>query len=187
MHLPKLGHRLGQETLPLCDALRLRGWDAEVVFYTHARREAIFKHVVATADAYVHRIAAGSIRCHLPNHNVSSMRVNYFVVLVTSYSRYLASGREPEPPPLRVVLRSRFRRLANRPRVSNDALLSLSPEAPYLQMLRELATNGVAALPHPRVLLDLASPATLAKLQGCLHAAPDTQVTPYLSSEITPN
>ena len=37
-------------------------WNAEVIFYTHAKKDVIFKHVLETADAYVHRINPGNLK-----------------------------------------------------------------------------------------------------------------------------
>ena len=51
-----------KDTLPMVKALEKRGWTAEVIFYTHAKKDVIFKHVLETADAYVHRINPGNLK-----------------------------------------------------------------------------------------------------------------------------
>jgi len=55
-----------KDTLPIVDSLRVRGWNAEVIFYTHEKKAAIYKHVVETADCYVHRIAPGNLKNEEP-------------------------------------------------------------------------------------------------------------------------
>ncbi len=44
------------DTLPMVESLRKRGWDAEVIFFSHDKRDEIYKRVVAEADAYVPRV-----------------------------------------------------------------------------------------------------------------------------------
>eukprot|EP00854_Cymbomonas_tetramitiformis_P026708 gene26708-32811_t len=53
--------RAHQDTLPIVDALRARGWNAEVIFYTPGIKAAIFKHIVETADAFIQRVAPGTL------------------------------------------------------------------------------------------------------------------------------
>ena len=53
------GHR--RDTMPMVEAVRGRGWNAEPVFYRDTDREAIFERVRSTADAYVSRINPGTI------------------------------------------------------------------------------------------------------------------------------
>ncbi|KAK3239027.1 hypothetical protein CYMTET_51018 [Cymbomonas tetramitiformis] len=50
-----------KETLPLVDALRARGWNAEVMFYTAENTDTIFRRVRESADAIVHRIGQGTL------------------------------------------------------------------------------------------------------------------------------
>lgn len=53
------GHR--RDTMPMVEALRARGWTADVVFYRERDSERIFTDVCASADAYVSRINPGTI------------------------------------------------------------------------------------------------------------------------------
>ena len=53
------GHR--RDTMPMVNALKEKGWEAEVIFYTDEKREEIFDTVEQTADAYVSRINPGNI------------------------------------------------------------------------------------------------------------------------------
>jgi hypothetical protein len=53
------GHR--KDTLPMVDALKAKGWNAEIVFYTDEESDKIYDRVLATADAYVSRINPGNI------------------------------------------------------------------------------------------------------------------------------
>lgn len=52
------GHR--RDTLPIVRALRARGWDAEVLFYTDAARAALTAHAAASADAFLFRVNPGA-------------------------------------------------------------------------------------------------------------------------------
>jgi len=52
------GHR--KDTMPIVAALRKRGWDAEVLFYTDADRRALTQHAHATADAFLMRANPGA-------------------------------------------------------------------------------------------------------------------------------
>jgi hypothetical protein len=53
------GHR--KDTMPMVDALKASGWNAEVIYYSDDESDAIYDHVLATADAYVSRINPGNI------------------------------------------------------------------------------------------------------------------------------
>ena len=53
------GHR--RDTIPMVNALKAQGWDAEIIFYSDAEKENIIKKSVAEFDAYVSRINPGSI------------------------------------------------------------------------------------------------------------------------------
>jgi hypothetical protein len=53
------GHR--KDTMPMVDALKASGWNAEVIYYSDDESDAIYGHVLATADAYVSRINPGNI------------------------------------------------------------------------------------------------------------------------------
>ena len=55
-----LGYR--KDTLPIVRQLREKGWEAEVVFYTHEHKETIFQYILNHADAYIHRINPGNLR-----------------------------------------------------------------------------------------------------------------------------
>eukprot|EP00976_Prorocentrum_cordatum_P111500 1195374-Prorocentrum_minimum.AAC.6 len=100
-----------KDTLPIVDSLRKRGWTAEVIFYTHEKKDAIYKHVLMTADVFVHRINPGNLK----------------------------------------------------------------NEGPYFDMLRELANNGIVALPHPDAMLRYGAKDALSKLKGTKYALDDTQ------------
>ena len=52
------GHRA--DTLPIVAALKQRGWDAEVLFYSDADRAQLTAHCLATADAFLMRVNPGS-------------------------------------------------------------------------------------------------------------------------------
>jgi hypothetical protein len=53
------GHR--KDTMPMVNALKAKGWNAEVIFYSDDKKDEIFKHVSENADAYVSRINPGNI------------------------------------------------------------------------------------------------------------------------------
>ena len=53
------GHR--RDTMPMINAVKAQGWNAEVIFYSDVKKDAIFKQVVETHDAYVSRINPGNI------------------------------------------------------------------------------------------------------------------------------
>jgi hypothetical protein len=53
------GHR--RDTMPMVEALRARGWQAEPIFYSDAERQSVFERVAATADGFVSRINPGTI------------------------------------------------------------------------------------------------------------------------------
>jgi hypothetical protein len=52
------GHR--KDTVPIADALRRRGWDAEVLFYSDSERRALTARCLATADAFLMRVNPGA-------------------------------------------------------------------------------------------------------------------------------
>lgn len=49
------------DTMPIINALKTRGWNAQVIHYKDTEREKIKKKVINTADAYVSRINPGNI------------------------------------------------------------------------------------------------------------------------------
>ena len=53
------GHR--RDTMPMVNAVKERGWEAEVIFYSDEKRDEIYEYVTQTADAYVSRINPGNI------------------------------------------------------------------------------------------------------------------------------
>jgi hypothetical protein len=53
------GHR--KDTIPMVNALKEKGWNAEVIFYSDDKKYEIFKYVSDNADAYVSRINPGNI------------------------------------------------------------------------------------------------------------------------------
>ncbi|MEN8042170.1 MAG: Cj0069 family protein, partial [Actinomycetota bacterium] len=53
------GHR--RDTMPMVEALRAQGWNAETIFYTDDKRDEIHDHILNGFDAYVPRVNPGSI------------------------------------------------------------------------------------------------------------------------------
>jgi hypothetical protein len=53
------GHR--RDTLPMVNAVRARGWNAETLFYTDNRRDDIYTYILQNFDAYVPRVNPGTI------------------------------------------------------------------------------------------------------------------------------
>ena len=53
------GHR--KDTIPMVNALKEKGWNAEVMFYDLKRKQEIYEYVKNNADAFVSRINPGSI------------------------------------------------------------------------------------------------------------------------------
>ncbi len=53
------GHR--RDTMPMVNAVKAQGWNAEVIFYSDDEKDAIFERVVNEFDAYVSRINPGNI------------------------------------------------------------------------------------------------------------------------------
>lgn len=51
-----------KDTMPMVDALKQRGWDAEVIFFEVDKRDDIFNYVSANAIAYVSRINPGNLQ-----------------------------------------------------------------------------------------------------------------------------
>ncbi|PAQ16109.1 hypothetical protein CD798_03505 [Bacillaceae bacterium SAOS 7] len=49
------------DTMPIVKSLEKRGWTAEVIFYSHEKKDEILQHVSNTADAYVSRINPGNL------------------------------------------------------------------------------------------------------------------------------
>lgn len=56
----KYGYR--NDTKPIVDSLKKRGWTAEVVFYSDENRGEIYRHVLNHADAYISRINPGNLQ-----------------------------------------------------------------------------------------------------------------------------
>lgn len=50
------------DTMPMIESLQKRGWGAEVLFYSDDKKEEIYEHIVANADAYVSRINPGNLK-----------------------------------------------------------------------------------------------------------------------------
>lgn len=50
------------DTMPMVDALKKRGWDAEVIFFDIEKRDEIFDYVRQHAKAYVSRINPGNLQ-----------------------------------------------------------------------------------------------------------------------------
>lgn len=50
------------DTLPMVEALKQRGWDAEVIFFDMMKQEEIFDYVNTNAVAYVSRINPGNLQ-----------------------------------------------------------------------------------------------------------------------------
>lgn len=53
------GHR--KDTMPIVNALKNKGWNAEVVYFSDDKKEEIFEYVKGAADAYVSRINPGNL------------------------------------------------------------------------------------------------------------------------------
>ncbi len=53
------GHR--RDTMPMVNALKAKGWQAEVIFYSDEKREQIVSYVIENFDGYVSRINPGNI------------------------------------------------------------------------------------------------------------------------------
>lgn len=53
------GHR--RDTMPMVEALKEKGWDAEVVYYSDEKSPEIFETVASKADGYVSRVNPGNI------------------------------------------------------------------------------------------------------------------------------
>lgn len=53
------GHR--KDTMPMVNALKAKGWNAEVVFYSNEKKDEQFDYIRNNADAYVSRINPGNI------------------------------------------------------------------------------------------------------------------------------
>ena len=57
-----------KDTMPMVNALKAKGWDAEVVFFTdeilrdEVERNKIYEHVKNTADGYVSRVNPGNLK-----------------------------------------------------------------------------------------------------------------------------
>ena len=50
-----------RDSMPIVQALRARGWTAEIVFYEDAHRGEIYRYTVEQADAYISRINPGNL------------------------------------------------------------------------------------------------------------------------------
>jgi len=53
------GHR--RDTMPMVNAVKAQGWNAEVVFYSDDQKDHIIEYAIANFDAYVSRINPGNI------------------------------------------------------------------------------------------------------------------------------
>jgi len=53
------GHR--RDTMPMVNALKAKGWQAEVIFYSDEKRDEIIPYVIENFDGYVSRINPGNI------------------------------------------------------------------------------------------------------------------------------
>ncbi len=53
------GHR--RDTMPMVNAVRAQGWQAEAIFYTDDKRDEILQYIVDNFDAYVPRVNPGTI------------------------------------------------------------------------------------------------------------------------------
>jgi len=78
------GHR--RDTMPMVNALKEKGWGAEVVFYTDEKADEIFDYITNNADTFVSRINPG---------NIPGGEANYFNML----RRLSDAGVVPMPHP----------------------------------------------------------------------------------------
>ena len=53
------GHR--RDTMPIVEAIRAKGWGADVVYYRPEWAEALYEHVSANYDGYISRVNPGNI------------------------------------------------------------------------------------------------------------------------------
>lgn len=53
------GHR--KDTMPIVNAIKAEGWDAEVVYYRPEWSEKLFEYVSENFDAYISRVNPGNI------------------------------------------------------------------------------------------------------------------------------
>ncbi len=53
------GHR--RDTMPMVNALKAQGWNAEIIYYSDDQRDSIFNYAAKNFDAYVSRINPGNI------------------------------------------------------------------------------------------------------------------------------
>ncbi|WP_196887188.1 Cj0069 family protein [Aureivirga sp. CE67] len=49
------------DSRPIIDSLRKRGWKAEIIFYSDENRGEIYRHTVEKADAYISRVNPGNL------------------------------------------------------------------------------------------------------------------------------
>ena len=55
----KYGFR--NDSKPIIDSLKNRGWSAEIIFYTDEDRGEIYRHTIEKADAYISRVNPGNL------------------------------------------------------------------------------------------------------------------------------
>ncbi|MGX2981942.1 Cj0069 family protein [Helicobacter sp. 23-1045] len=51
-----------KDTMPMVDALKERGWNAEVIFFEVAKKDEIYKRVLENFDGYISRINPGNLK-----------------------------------------------------------------------------------------------------------------------------
>ena len=56
----KYGYR--KDSKPIIDALKKRGWTAEIIFYSDEHRGEIYRHTLERADAYISRVNPGNLK-----------------------------------------------------------------------------------------------------------------------------
>ena len=55
----KYGYR--NDSKPIIDSLKKRGWSAEIIFYKDEDRGEIYRHTIEKADAYISRVNPGNL------------------------------------------------------------------------------------------------------------------------------
>ncbi|WP_338751213.1 Cj0069 family protein [Bacillus sp. FJAT-52991] len=74
------------DTMPIVKSIEKRGWTAEVIFYSHEKKDEILKHVSDTADAYLSRINPGNL----------TDEANYFDMLRKLYDNGVKEMPHPD-------------------------------------------------------------------------------------------
>ena len=131
------GHR--RDTMPMIEAVRAKGWNAEVLYYSDTERERLLEELPARFDTYISRINPG----HIPGGEAL-----YFEMLRELCNRGMVGMPHPDAM-LAFGAKDALVKLRDTPLVPSDTFVSYEMEDFRPQFAKTLST-GIRVLKQNR-------------------------------------